>query len=167
MSIRPVKRLIKSKPTLEGAGVHLRRAFGFGNTSDFDPFLLLDDYTSPDRRERFAVDRVLEVHLRRRRRRGRIDRLPRDGELPLALVGAREAHPDVGGALPGLLLRQRSERHGHARLEHLRRGRGSRSRGPWCSAPSSPAAPTTLAPDRFTFTLILWYFPSSSVRVGV
>lgn len=44
MSLRPVKRLIKSKPTLEGAGVHLRRAFGFGNTSDFDPFLLLDDF---------------------------------------------------------------------------------------------------------------------------
>ncbi len=44
MSIRPVKRLIKSKPTIEGAGVHLRRAFGFGSTSDFDPFLLLDDF---------------------------------------------------------------------------------------------------------------------------
>jgi quercetin 2,3-dioxygenase len=44
MSIRPVKRLIKSKPTLEGAGVHLRRAFGFDNTSEFDPFLLLDDF---------------------------------------------------------------------------------------------------------------------------
>src|SRR5882757_7361061 len=44
MSIRPVKRLIRSKPTLEGAGVHLRRAFGFGNTTDFDPFLLLDDF---------------------------------------------------------------------------------------------------------------------------
>ena len=44
MSIRPVKRLVKSKPTLEGAGVRLRRAFGFGNTSDFDPFLLLDDF---------------------------------------------------------------------------------------------------------------------------
>jgi len=44
MSIRPVHRLIKAKPTLEGAGVHLRRAFGFGNTSDFDPFLLLDDF---------------------------------------------------------------------------------------------------------------------------
>ena len=44
MSIRPVKRLAKSKPTLEGAGVHLRRAFGFGKTSDFDPFLLLDDF---------------------------------------------------------------------------------------------------------------------------
>src|SRR5512146_2713483 len=44
MSIRPVKRLITSKPTVEGAGVHLRRAFGFGNTKDFDPFLLLDDF---------------------------------------------------------------------------------------------------------------------------
>src|SRR5215510_2796739 len=44
MSLRPIKRLIKSKPTLEGAGVHLRRAFGFGNTADFDPFLLLDDF---------------------------------------------------------------------------------------------------------------------------
>jgi redox-sensitive bicupin YhaK (pirin superfamily) len=44
MSLRPVKRLIRSKPALEGAGVHLRRAFGFGNTSDFDPFLLLDDF---------------------------------------------------------------------------------------------------------------------------
>src|SRR5438874_2026548 len=50
MSLRPIKRLIKAKPTLEGAGVHLRRAFGFGNTSDFDPFLLLDDFRndSPD-----------------------------------------------------------------------------------------------------------------------
>jgi redox-sensitive bicupin YhaK (pirin superfamily) len=44
MSLHPIKRLIKSKPTVEGAGVHLRRAFGFGNTSDFDPFLLLDDF---------------------------------------------------------------------------------------------------------------------------
>ncbi len=44
MSIRPVHRIVKSKPTLEGAGVHLRRAFGFGNTSEFDPFLLLDDF---------------------------------------------------------------------------------------------------------------------------
>ncbi len=44
MSIRPVKRLIKAKPVIEGAGVHLRRGFGFGNTSDFDPFLLFDDF---------------------------------------------------------------------------------------------------------------------------
>jgi quercetin 2,3-dioxygenase len=44
MSLRPVSRVMKSKPTIEGAGVHLRRAFGFGNTKDFDPFLLLDDF---------------------------------------------------------------------------------------------------------------------------
>lgn len=44
MSIRPVRRIVKAKPAIEGAGVHLRRAFGFGNTSDFDPFLLLDDF---------------------------------------------------------------------------------------------------------------------------
>ena len=37
MSIRPIKQIIKSKPTVEGAGVHLRRAFGFGDTSAFDP----------------------------------------------------------------------------------------------------------------------------------
>ncbi len=44
MSLRPIRRLVKSKPTVEGAGVRLHRAFGFGNTSDFDPFLLLDDF---------------------------------------------------------------------------------------------------------------------------
>jgi redox-sensitive bicupin YhaK (pirin superfamily) len=44
MSIRPIKRLSQATPTLEGAGVRLRRAFGFGDTSDFDPFLLLDDF---------------------------------------------------------------------------------------------------------------------------
>lgn len=37
-----------STPTLEGAGVHLRRAFGFGNTEDFDPFLLFDDFRNDD-----------------------------------------------------------------------------------------------------------------------
>ena len=44
MSIRPVKRIVKSTPTMEGAGVKLHRAFGFGETSEFDPFLLLDDF---------------------------------------------------------------------------------------------------------------------------
>jgi redox-sensitive bicupin YhaK (pirin superfamily) len=54
MSIRPVKRLVTAKPALEGAGVHLRRAFGFGNTSDFDPFLLLDDFRN-DRPEDYLA----------------------------------------------------------------------------------------------------------------
>ncbi len=44
MSIRAVKQIVQSTPTLEGAGVRLRRAFGFGDTTDFDPFLLLDDF---------------------------------------------------------------------------------------------------------------------------
>jgi redox-sensitive bicupin YhaK (pirin superfamily) len=54
MSIRPVKRLSQSRPTLEGAGVHLRRAFGFGDTSEFDPFLLFDDFRN-DRPEDFQA----------------------------------------------------------------------------------------------------------------
>ena len=44
MSLRPVKEIIQTTPTLEGAGVKLQRAFGFGKTQDFDPFLLLDDF---------------------------------------------------------------------------------------------------------------------------
>lgn len=46
MSIRPIKRIVPARPTIEGAGVRLRRAFGFGDTADFDPFLLLDDFRS-------------------------------------------------------------------------------------------------------------------------
>jgi quercetin 2,3-dioxygenase len=44
MSLRPVKQIIQTTPTIEGAGVKLQRAFGFGKTKDFDPFLLLDDF---------------------------------------------------------------------------------------------------------------------------
>lgn len=44
MSIRPVKSISQSQPTMEGAGVRLRRAFGFGDTSQFDPFLMMDDF---------------------------------------------------------------------------------------------------------------------------
>jgi len=44
MSLRAVKKILETKPTIEGAGVKLERAFGFGRTKDFDPFLLLDDF---------------------------------------------------------------------------------------------------------------------------
>src|SRR5439155_2118955 len=44
MSLRPIKQIIQTKPTMEGAGVKLQRAFGFGKTKEFDPFLLLDDF---------------------------------------------------------------------------------------------------------------------------
>jgi redox-sensitive bicupin YhaK (pirin superfamily) len=54
MSIRAVKRVVASKPTLEGAGVKLRRAFGFGDTTDTDPFLLFDDFRN-DRPEDYLA----------------------------------------------------------------------------------------------------------------
>ncbi|MFI5167758.1 MAG: pirin family protein [Thermoanaerobaculales bacterium] len=54
MSIRPIKRLSQPTPTIEGAGVHLRRAFGFGDTRETDPFLLLDDFRN-DRPEDYLA----------------------------------------------------------------------------------------------------------------
>jgi redox-sensitive bicupin YhaK (pirin superfamily) len=44
VSIRAIKRIIKASPTIEGAGVKLHRGFGFGDTTEFDPFLLFDDF---------------------------------------------------------------------------------------------------------------------------
>jgi redox-sensitive bicupin YhaK (pirin superfamily) len=54
MSVRPVKQVITPKPTLEGAGVRLQRGFGFGNTSEFDPFLLFDDFRNDNPRDYLA-----------------------------------------------------------------------------------------------------------------
>jgi len=54
MSIRPIRAVTRSQPTIEGAGVKLRRAFGFGNTDDFDPFLLLDDFRNENPQDYLA-----------------------------------------------------------------------------------------------------------------
>src|SRR6476660_3503712 len=54
MSLRPVKQIIQPKPTLEGAGVKLQRAFGFGKTKEFDPFLLLDDFRNDNPQDYLA-----------------------------------------------------------------------------------------------------------------
>jgi hypothetical protein len=43
---RRIRKVLKSKPTIEGAGVHLNRVFGFREVPTFDPFLLLDDFRS-------------------------------------------------------------------------------------------------------------------------
>jgi redox-sensitive bicupin YhaK (pirin superfamily) len=43
---RMIHKVWKSKPTIEGAGVHLKRVFGFSQVPMFDPFLLLDDFRS-------------------------------------------------------------------------------------------------------------------------
>ena len=45
-TIRTIRQISTSVPTLEGAGVHLRRAFGFSSPERFDPFLLFDDFRS-------------------------------------------------------------------------------------------------------------------------
>lgn len=44
MSIRPILAQSHAQPTMEGAGVHLHRAFGFGDPKEADPFLLFDDF---------------------------------------------------------------------------------------------------------------------------
>ncbi|MDD5713210.1 MAG: pirin family protein [Smithellaceae bacterium] len=46
--IRKISKVWQSKPTVEGAGVHLRRAFGYYQVPQFDPFLLLDDFRADD-----------------------------------------------------------------------------------------------------------------------
>ena len=48
MTFRPVKSTSIAQPTMEGAGVHLHRVFGFGDPSESDPFLLLDDFRNDD-----------------------------------------------------------------------------------------------------------------------
>ncbi len=48
MSIRPVKMTSEARPAMEGAGVHLHRVFGFGDTKPFDPFLMMDDFRNDD-----------------------------------------------------------------------------------------------------------------------
>ena len=54
MSIRPIRRIVQAQPAIEGAGVRLRRAFGFGETGEFDPFLLLDDFRNENPRDYLA-----------------------------------------------------------------------------------------------------------------
>ena len=51
MSIRSVKSVTQAQPTMEGAGVHLHRGFGFGETELTDPFLLFDDFRNDEPRQ--------------------------------------------------------------------------------------------------------------------
>ena len=46
VNFRRIKKVLKSQPTMEGAGVHLKRAFGYQQVPELDPFLLLDDFHS-------------------------------------------------------------------------------------------------------------------------
>jgi redox-sensitive bicupin YhaK (pirin superfamily) len=44
--IRNIARVFAARPTIEGAGVHLKRALGYAQVPRLDPFLLLDDFHS-------------------------------------------------------------------------------------------------------------------------
>ena len=76
MSLRAVKQILETKPTIEGAGVKLQRAFGFGKTEEFDPFLLLDDFRNENPADYLAgfpvasAPRHRDHHLRSGRRSG-------------------------------------------------------------------------------------------------
>lgn len=48
MTLRRIAKIFKSRPTIEGAGVHLKRAFGYSQVPQFDPFLMLDDFHADD-----------------------------------------------------------------------------------------------------------------------
>ena len=54
MTFRPVVETTKAQPAMEGAGVHLHRVFGFGETTQTDPFLMMDDFRNdvPEHYER-------------------------------------------------------------------------------------------------------------------
>jgi quercetin 2,3-dioxygenase len=54
MTARSIKKILKSRPTIEGAGVHLKRAFGYSQVPQFDPFLMLDDFHTGNPNEYLA-----------------------------------------------------------------------------------------------------------------
>jgi redox-sensitive bicupin YhaK (pirin superfamily) len=54
MTRRKISRILKSRPTIEGAGVHLKRAFGYSQVPLFDPFLMLDDFHTDNPAEYLA-----------------------------------------------------------------------------------------------------------------
>lgn len=47
-NFRKIDKVLRSKPTVEGAGVRLKRAFGYNEVPLLDPFLLLDHFGSDD-----------------------------------------------------------------------------------------------------------------------
>ncbi|MHB1459989.1 MAG: pirin family protein [Armatimonadota bacterium] len=51
MSARRIANVTEGQPTIEGAGVHLRRAFGYYDVPKYDPFLMLDDFHTSNPQE--------------------------------------------------------------------------------------------------------------------
>ncbi len=53
-SARKIKSILSATATIEGAGVHLKRAFGYHQVPLLDPFLMLDDFHTSDPAEYLA-----------------------------------------------------------------------------------------------------------------
>ena len=128
MSIRPVKKIIESKPTMEGAGVHLRRAFGFGETKRVRSVPAAGRF--PQRQSRRVQGRLSLASASRHRddhlrpgRRGRSRRQP--GQQGRARRGRRAV--DDGG-----------QRH-HASGDAARRRAGPHARLPALGQPAARA----------------------------
>ena len=153
MSLRAVKQILETKPTIEGAGVKLQRAFGFGKTKEFDPFLLLDDFRNENpgglsRRISLAsAPRHRDHHLRAGRRSGARRQPGQQGphdRRRRAVDDRRQRHPAPGDA-------QGRRQRPHARLpavgQPARRAQDDRSRATrtFRRAPS-PKSPRTTAP---------------------
>ena len=49
--LRKVNKITRGSKAIDGAGVHLVRVFGYGDTKDYDPFLMLDAFDSTDSRD--------------------------------------------------------------------------------------------------------------------
>lgn len=52
--LKTIHHISASKPTVEGAGVHLHRVFGNSEVPEFDPFLLFDDFSADDPKDYLA-----------------------------------------------------------------------------------------------------------------
>ena len=61
MQIRKIKKIMKAKPVIEGAGVRLKRVFGHSEVPEFDPFLLMDDFHS-DKPEDYMAGFPMHPH---------------------------------------------------------------------------------------------------------
>jgi redox-sensitive bicupin YhaK (pirin superfamily) len=114
-TIRPIGKVFRSVPTLEGAGVRLKRAFGYREVPSFDPFLLLDDFHSKNPADYLAgfpwhphrgietITYVLHGSVDHRDSMGNAGRIG-EGDVQWMTAGSGIIHQEMpGGDTDGLL----------------------------------------------------------------
>ena len=63
MSIRPINFSSQATPAMEGAGVHLHRVFGFGETEPFDPFLMMTQINTLKAFHGIRIEALKPLHM--------------------------------------------------------------------------------------------------------